>query len=164
MPYQDFPTADGDMIIAVGNDGQFARLSAAAGHPEWATSPLFATNQDRVMNREAFVAAFSAVSVTRTTAAWVALLEGAGVPCGPINTLADVFADPQIVARGMAMSMPHGSGVDARLVSSPMRLSATPVEYTRAPPMLGEHTHDVLARRLGLDDAAIAALKDEGVI
>jgi crotonobetainyl-CoA:carnitine CoA-transferase CaiB-like acyl-CoA transferase len=164
VPYQDYPTADGAMILAVGNDGQFARLAAVAGHAEWAASPLFATNQARVANRDAFAAAFSAVSVTRTTKAWMAVLEPAGVPCGPVNTLAEVFADPQVVARGLAVRMPHGSGAEARLVANPIRMSETPVEYRTAPPLLGEHTRRVLTDRLGLDDAEITALADRGVL
>jgi crotonobetainyl-CoA:carnitine CoA-transferase CaiB-like acyl-CoA transferase len=164
VPYQDFPTADGAMILAVGNDSQFAKLATVAGHPGWAAAPLFATNKARVANREAFVAAFTAVSVTRTTRAWIAALEAAGVPCGPINTLADVFADPQVVARGMEIRMEHAAGVSVPLVANPIRMSETPPEYRTAPPTLGQHTRTVLAERLGLDEAAIAALADQGVI
>jgi len=164
VPYQDFPTSDGAMIVAVGNDAQFARLCAAAGHPEWSADPAFATNADRVRNRDAFVAAFGAVSATRTTAAWVATLEAVGVPCGPINTLADVFADPQVQARGLAMSMPHGSGVDARLVANPIRMSATPPQYRAAPPLLGADTHAVLREALGMNQSAIDALAEQGII
>jgi crotonobetainyl-CoA:carnitine CoA-transferase CaiB-like acyl-CoA transferase len=164
VPYQDFPTADGAMILAVGNDSQFAKLALVAGHGEWAASPLFATNRARVENREAFVAAFTAVSVTRTTKDWIAALEAAGVPCGPINTLADVFTDPQVVARGTAIRMAHAAGVEVPLVANPIRMSVTPPEYRTAPPVLGEHTRAVLAERLGLDAAAIAALAERGVI
>jgi crotonobetainyl-CoA:carnitine CoA-transferase CaiB-like acyl-CoA transferase len=164
VPYQDFPTADGAMILAVGNDGQFAKLALAAGQPGWAVSPLFATNKVRVENRDAFVAAFSAVSVTRTTRDWIAALEAAGVPCGPINTLADVFADPQVAARGMEIRMEHAAGVAVPLVANPIRMSETPPSYRTAPPVLGQHTRAVLAERLGLDEAAIAALAEQGVI
>jgi crotonobetainyl-CoA:carnitine CoA-transferase CaiB-like acyl-CoA transferase len=164
VPYQDFPTADGAMILTVGNDVQFTRLALVAGHAEWAVSPLFATNKARVANRAAFVAAFSAVSVTRTTADWVAALEAARVPCGPVNTLAEVFADPQVVARGMEIRMEHATGASVPLVANPIRMSATPPEYRRAPPVLGQHTRAVLAERLGLDEAAIAALAEQGVI
>jgi crotonobetainyl-CoA:carnitine CoA-transferase CaiB-like acyl-CoA transferase len=164
VPYQDFLTADGAMILAVGNDSQFAKLATVAGHPDWAVAPLFATNKARVANREAFVAAFTAVSVTRTTRDWIAALEAAGVPCGPINTLADVFADPQVVARGMAIRMEHTAGVSVPLVANPIRMSETPPEYRTAPPTLGQHTRAVLAERLGLDEAAIAALSEQGVI
>ena len=164
VPYQDFPTADGAMILAVGNDSQFAKLALVAGHPEWAVAPTFATNKARVANREAFAAAFTAVSLTRTTRDWIAALEAAGVPCGPINTLADVFADPQVVARGMAISMEHASGATVPLVANPIRMSETPPEYRTAPPVLGQDTRAVLADRLGLDEAAIAALAEQGVI
>jgi crotonobetainyl-CoA:carnitine CoA-transferase CaiB-like acyl-CoA transferase len=135
-----------------------------AGHPEWAATPRFATNKARVENREAFAAAFTAVSVTRTTRDWIAALEAEGVPCGPINTLADVFADPQVKARGTAIRMAHAAGVEVPLVANPIRMSATPPEYRTAPPVLGEHTRRVLAERLGLDAAAIAALAEQGVI
>ena len=164
VPYQDFPTRDGDMIIAVGNDGQFVRLCAEAGHAEWSADPRFATNAARVANRDAFVAAFSAVSVARSTAEWIAALEAVGVPCGPINTLADVFADPQVVARGLEMRMPHGSGVDAKLVANPIRMSGTPIEYRTPPPMLGADTRTVLTGRLGLRDDEIDTLTTEGII
>ncbi|MBW4024798.1 MAG: CoA transferase [Proteobacteria bacterium] len=164
VPYQDFPTADGAMILAVGNDAQFAKLALVAGHPEWVASPLFATNKARVENREAFVAAFTAVAVTRTTADWTMALEAAGVPCGPINTLADVFADPQVVARGMEIRMDHAAGVAVPLVANPIHMSETPPEYRTAPPLLGAQTRAILAERLGLDPEAIAALAEQGVI
>jgi crotonobetainyl-CoA:carnitine CoA-transferase CaiB-like acyl-CoA transferase len=164
VPYQDFPTADGAMILTVGNDVQFTKLALVAGHAEWAVSPLFATNKARVANRAAFVEAFTAVSVTRTTRDWIAALEAAGVPCGPINTLTEVFADPQVVARGMEIRMDHATGTSVPLVANPIRMSATPPEYRRAPPVLGQHTRAVLAERLGLDEAAIGALAEQGVI
>ncbi|WP_419758549.1 CaiB/BaiF CoA transferase family protein [Acidisoma sp.] len=164
VPYQDFPTADGAMILAVGNDVQFTKLALVAGHAEWAVSPLFATNKARVANRAAFVEAFTAISVTRTTRDWIAALEEARVPCGPINTLAEVFADPQVVARGMEIRMDHAAGASVPLVANPIRMSATPPEYRLAPPVLGQHTRAVLAERLGLDEAALAALAEQGVI
>jgi crotonobetainyl-CoA:carnitine CoA-transferase CaiB-like acyl-CoA transferase len=164
VPYQDFPTADGAMILAVGNDSQFARLALVAGRPEWTVSPLYATNKARVANRTTFVAEFSAVSVARTTRDWITALEAAGVPCGPINTLAEVFADPQVVARGVQIGMEHASGVTVPLVANPIRMSETPPEYRTAPPVLGQHTRAVLAERLGLDEAAITALAEQGVI
>ncbi len=164
VPYQDFPTADGDMIVAVGNDAQFARLCATSDHAEWAADPRFADNAARVANRDAFVALFSAVSRTRTTADWVARLEAAGVPCGPINTLADVFADPQVQARGLRHAMPHGAGGTVDLVANPVRLSATPPNYRLPPPLLGADTRAVLSERLGLAEAEIDALAASGVV
>jgi crotonobetainyl-CoA:carnitine CoA-transferase CaiB-like acyl-CoA transferase len=164
VPYQDFPTRDGAMIIAVGNDAQFTRLCATAGHPEWATDPRFVTNQARVANREAFIAAFEPVSRARTTQEWVAALEKAGVPCGPINTLEDVFNDPQIQARQMKIHMPHAAGADLALVANPVRLSATPTSYRHAPPLLGADTTAVLHERLGLAEADVAALRSRGLV
>lgn len=164
VPYQDFPTEDGAMILAVGNDGQFAKLALVAGHPEWAADPRFATNRARVENRAAFVTAFTAVSTTRTTKDWIAALEAAGVPCGPINSLAEVFEDPQVIARGTKITLPHAAGVDVALVANPIRMSETPAEYRSAPPTLGQHTRAVLSETLGLSEAEIAELVEKGVI
>ncbi len=164
VPYQDFPSADGHFIIAVGNDGQFARLAEAMGRPDWATDPAYATNAARVTNRAALVAAIGALSIGRPAAAWIARLEQAGVPCGPINTLADVFADPHVAARGTRLAMTHGSGAELALVANPIRMSATPPGYRLPPPSLGEHTRAVLAAQLGLDEAELDALEAAGVI
>lgn len=164
VPYQDFPTQDGAMILAVGNDSQFAKLAIVAGHSEWALAPEFSTNRARVENRAAFVEAFTAVSVTRTTKDWIAALEAAGVPCGPINTLAEVFVDPQVIARATRITLPHAAGVDVPLVANPIRMSETPPEYRSAPPTLGQHTKAVLADRLGLDETEIERLVAKGVV
>ncbi len=164
VPYQDFPTADGDMIVTIGNEAQFARLALVAGHPEWPTTPEFATNSLRVRNRDAFVATFSAVTVTRTTAEWIAQLEAVGVPCGPINDIAQVFADPQVQSRGLALPMRHESGVETRLVANPIRMSETPPEYRLAPPMLGSSTIEILTELLGLPPHEIEALRTACVI
>ena len=164
VPYQDFPTTDGAMIIAVGNDGQFARLAAAAGHPEWAHDPRFATNKARVEHRDAFIDAFTPVAQSRPTADWIACLEQAGVPCGPINDLAEVFADPQIEARGLRMTMPHAGGAEIALAANPVHLSATPTSYRLAPPLLGADTRTVLQERLGLTSAEIEALAAKGLV
>jgi crotonobetainyl-CoA:carnitine CoA-transferase CaiB-like acyl-CoA transferase len=164
VPYQDFPTLDGDMIIAVGNDAQFARLCGALDHPEWAAMEQFASNSARVANREHCIALLSGATRLRATADWVARLEAVGVPCGPINDLAQVFADPQVIARGMRMSLPHGSGAEVNLVANPARMSETPPTYRSAPPLLGEHTRAVLARLLELDDAAIDRLAADRTI
>jgi crotonobetainyl-CoA:carnitine CoA-transferase CaiB-like acyl-CoA transferase len=164
VPYQDFPTADGDFILTVGNDGQFRRFCEVAGHPEWADDPRFASNSARVAHRGELIPLIRQATVFRTTAEWVAALEEAGVPCGPINDLAQVFADPQVLARGMRVDLAHPLAGSAPGVASPLRLSATPVEYRNAPPLLGEHTETILAERLGLDGETIADLRARGVI
>ncbi|MDO8787454.1 MAG: CaiB/BaiF CoA-transferase family protein [Sulfuritalea sp.] len=163
VPYQDFPTADGDMILAIGNDGQFARFCEISGHAEWIGDERFATNAARVRNRAALIPLLRQTTVMRTTAAWIALLENAAVPCGPINDLAGVFADPQVVHRGLRVEMPHAAGGSAPQVANPMRFSATPVDYRLAPPLLGQDTEEVL-RELGRSAEDIAALRSAGLI
>ena len=145
VPYQDFPTADGDMILAIGNDGQFNRFCGIAGHPEWPRDERFATNPARVANRAVLIPLLRQATVMRTTAEWIAALEAEAVPCGPINRLDQVFADPQVQARQMKISLPHPAFGAVPLVANPIRLSASPVQYRIAPPGLGEHTDEVLA-------------------
>ena len=145
VPYQDFPTADGDFILTVGNDGQFRRFCEVAGHPEWASDARFASNAQRVAHRAELIPLIRQATVFRTTAEWIIALERAGVPCGPINDLAQVFADEQIKARGVQITLPHALSGEVALVANPIRLSRTPVEYRTAPPMLGEHSAEVLA-------------------
>jgi crotonobetainyl-CoA:carnitine CoA-transferase CaiB-like acyl-CoA transferase len=164
VPYQDFPTADGDVIIAVGNDGQFARLCGVLGHAEWATDARFATNQARQANRVELIRLLRTETLRRSTADWVAAMEAAEVPCGPINTLAQVFADPQVQARGMCVQVEHPTAGSIPLVANPIKLSATPVDYRHAPPTLGQDTDAVLRETLGLDAARIAALRTTKVI
>ncbi|WP_324834042.1 CaiB/BaiF CoA transferase family protein [Pseudomonas saxonica] len=164
VPYQDFPTADGDFILTVGNDSQFRKFAAVAGRAEWADDPRFSTNKLRVANRRELVPLIRQATVFKTTAEWVAQLEAVGVPCGPINDLAQVFADPQVRARGLALELPHVLAGLAPQVASPIRLSKTPVEYRNAPPLLGEHTGEVLERVLGLDAKAVGALRELGVL
>lgn len=150
VPYQDFPTADGDFILTVGNDNQFRRFALAADQGQWADDTRFASNAARVANRAALIPLIRQVTVFKTTAQWLMALEAVGVPCGPINDMAQVFADPQVLARGLAMTMPHGLAGSVPQVASPLRLSKTPVEYRRAPPLLGEHTEEVLQQVLGM--------------
>lgn len=149
VPYQDFPTADGDMILAIGNDGQFARFCDVAGHAEWATDPRFATNAARVANRAELIPLMRQATVMRTTRDWIAALESKAVPCGPINRLDEVFADPQVLARGLRVDLPHPVAGSVPGVANPIRLSATPVVHCSAPPTLGQHTDEVLADWLG---------------
>jgi crotonobetainyl-CoA:carnitine CoA-transferase CaiB-like acyl-CoA transferase len=165
-PYQDFHTKDGAMLLAIGNNGQFARFCEAAGHAEWASDPRFATNTLRVRHREVLIPQMEAVTRTRSTAEWIALLEDKAVPCGPINDIAQAFEDEQVKARGLAVSMPRaaGDGIDHIVgVASPLRLQSTPPVLRHAPPALGQHTDEVLAE-LGVDEKQRAALREAGVL
>ncbi|WP_076997572.1 CaiB/BaiF CoA-transferase family protein [Variovorax sp. KK3] len=165
-PYQDFHTKDGAMLLAIGNNGQFARFCEAAGQAEWAADPRFATNTLRVRHREVLIPLMEAVTRTRTTAEWIALLEDKAVPCGPINNIAQAFEDEQVKARGLAVALPRdaGDGIPQIVgVASPLRLQATPPVLRHAPPALGQHTDEVLAE-MGLDEKQRAALRDAGVI
>ncbi|CAK9891939.1 MULTISPECIES: CaiB/BaiF CoA transferase family protein [Pseudomonas] len=164
VPYQDFPTADGDFILTVGNDGQFRKFAEVAGQPQWADDPRFATNKQRVANRAELIPLIRQATVFKTTAEWVAQLEQAGVPCGPINDLAQMFADPQVKARGLAIEMPHPLAGQVPQVASPIRLSETPVEYRHAPPLLGEHTEQILGEVLGLAASEIERLRAANVL
>jgi crotonobetainyl-CoA:carnitine CoA-transferase CaiB-like acyl-CoA transferase len=164
VPYQDFPTADGYMIIAVGNDSQFASLCAALGRPEWASDARFVSNPQRVLHRDELVALLHTVTVTRMTAQWVAILEARGVPCGPINRMDQVFADPHVQSRAMRMEMAHPAAGKVPLVANPIRMSDTPVQYRNAPPTLGEHTETVLDEWLGLSPEQVAALRANSVV
>jgi crotonobetainyl-CoA:carnitine CoA-transferase CaiB-like acyl-CoA transferase len=164
VPYQDFPTADGDMILAIGNDGQFAKFCAVAGHPGWAADARFASNAQRVENRGTLIPLLRQATVLRTTREWMTQLEAAGVPCGPINRIDEVFADPQVIARGLRIELPHAAAGSVPLVANPIRLSDSPIIHRHAPPMLGEHTAAVLADWLAMDGDAIAALRAAYVI
>ncbi|RMT21459.1 L-carnitine dehydratase/bile acid-inducible protein F [Pseudomonas syringae pv. spinaceae] len=164
VPYQSFPTADGDLILTVGNDSQFRKFAEVAGQSQWADDPRFLTNTLRVAHRAELIPLIRQVMVFKATAQWVAVLEAVGVPCAPVNDLAKVFADPQVVARGLAIELPHALGGKVPQVASPIRLSETPVEYRRAPPMLGEHTAVVLEELLGLGGDEVASLRAAGVL
>jgi crotonobetainyl-CoA:carnitine CoA-transferase CaiB-like acyl-CoA transferase len=164
VPYQDFPTSDGYMILAIGNDGQFAKFCAAVDHPEWSADTRFATNVGRVINRVALIALMRQATVMRSTRDWIALFETVGVPCGPINTIDQVFADPQVQARGIQFEMQHPVAGAIPLVASPIHLSGTPVQYRHVPPQLGQDTDAVLSGLLGKSAADIAALREQGVI
>ena len=163
VPYQVFEVSDGHMILAVGNDGQFARFCAVAGRTELAADPRFARNADRVRNRAVLVPMLAEIMRRRCKSDWLESLEAAKVPCGPINDLAEVFADPQVQARGMTVTSPHPLADDLRLVASPMKFSKTPVQYRRPPPLLGEHTDEVL-KEMGLTAEDVASLRASGVV
>jgi formyl-CoA transferase len=175
-PYQTFDTADGQMLLAVGNDGQFARFCEAAGHAKWATDERFLTNTLRVQHRESLIPLMTGVTRTRTTAQWISLLEDKAVPCGPINDMRQAFADAQVQARNLVIKQPVAHAnigqpasdvianqICVQTVASPLRLMATPPVLRRPPPCLGEHTEEVLAE-LGLDTAQVAALRAQNVV
>ncbi len=164
VPYQTFQTRDGWIIVAVGNDGQFRKFVEAGGRPELADDERFATNPSRVRHRDTLVPILAEMVKARGKADWIAVLEAAGVPCGPINDLDEVFDNEQVVARGMQVSLPHPCGADVKLVRNPIRMSATPPDARTAPPLLGAQTDDVLREMLGYDDARIAALKAKQAI
>ncbi|MDP2256062.1 MAG: CaiB/BaiF CoA-transferase family protein [Polaromonas sp.] len=174
VPYQVFevaPAPDGGkdhLILAVGNDSQYVKFCKVADIPELGVNPLFAKNRDRVLNRAQLVPILEAVMKTRPKADWLAALEAAKVPCGAINNLAEVFADPQIEARHMVTEWQHPVKADLRLVASPIKLSATPVRGPGSgglpPPLLGQHTDDVLRSVLNYSDAQLAELKHQGAI
>ena len=164
VPYQAFQTNDSWIIVAVGNDGQFRKFAEVGGRPELADDPRFATNPERVRHRDVLVPLIAEMVKTRGKREWIEALEAAGVPCGPINDVGEVFENEQVRARGMRVETPHPSGATAPLVRNPIRMSATPPEVRSAPPMLGEHTEAVLRDVLGYDEAAIAALRGKSVI
>ncbi|MES2913332.1 MAG: CaiB/BaiF CoA-transferase family protein [Pseudomonadota bacterium] len=170
VPYQVFetaPAADGTkdhLILAVGNDSQYVKFCGVANIPELGVNPLFAKNSDRVKNRAQLVPILETVLKTRSKADWLAALEAAKVPCGAINNLAEVFADPQIEARKMVTEWQHPLRADLRLVSSPIKLSATPVRTDLPPPRLGQHTDEVLRSVLNYGDAQLSGLKDGKII
>ena len=164
VPYQDFPSADGNFILAVGNDGQFRKFCEVAGIASLADDPRFVTNRARVAHRAELIPLLRQATVFKTTAQWIEQLEKAGVPCGPINDLQQVFADPQVQARGLRLDLPNALGSSTPQVASPLRLSATPVAYRSAPPLLGQHTEALLQRLLGMSETQIAELREAGVI
>ncbi len=164
VPYQDFPTADGDFILTVGNDSQFRKFCEVAGLTALADDPRFSSNKARVAHRGELIPLIRQATVFKTTAEWISALEQAGVPCGPINDLAQVFADPQVQARGLRFELPHALAGSVPQVASPIRLSATPIQHRNAPPLLGEHTEQVLQQWLGMSPEQISGLRAAGVL
>ena len=163
-PYQEFPTKDGYIILAVGNDPTFERFCKAFGCEHLLSDPRFATNPKRVENRQLVTETLTPVMKSRTTAEWIDLLEAQKIGCGPINTLKDVFADPHVQARDMVVEMAHASGAAVQVIANPVKLSATPPSYRSAPPVLGQHNEEVLQGLLGMSGAEVAALKEKGVV
>ncbi|MBX6374680.1 MAG: CoA transferase [Acetobacteraceae bacterium] len=163
-PYQEFPTKDGYIILAIGNDPTFERFCKAFGQEHLLADERFATNPKRVENRQLVTDTLTPVMKTKTTKEWIEALEALKIGCGPINTLKDVFADPHVQARGCVVEMQHSSGQTVKVIANPVRLSATPPDYRTPPPVLGEHTEMVLRDKLGMSEAEVAALKAQGVV
>jgi crotonobetainyl-CoA:carnitine CoA-transferase CaiB-like acyl-CoA transferase len=164
VPYQPFRTGDGNVILACANDNLYRKFCQAAGCAELADDARFASNGKRVENRAELTRLLQEVMLKRSTRDWVELLEGAGIPNGPINNLAQVYEEPQVKARGIKVELEHPVAGKLPTVASPMRFSATPVEYKLAPPLLGQHTEEILREVLQLDDAAIAKLRADGIV
>jgi len=166
VPYKVLPCADGHFILAVGNDAQYRRFCGFAGAPELADDPRFATNAARVRNREALYALLPDLTRRKTRAEWLDGLERLGVPSGPVNTLDQVFADPQVRHRGMRLSQPYpgAKGGQVDLIANPIKYSATPVDYRRPPPRLGQHSEEILRELLGLESEEIGRLRDAGIV
>lgn len=159
VPYQAFATCDGHIILAVGNDEQFRRFCDAAGCPQLAADPRYLTIAERNANRDTLIPTLAEILRQRTSRDWIAMLETAQVPCGPINTIKDVFEDPQVIAREMRIDLPHPRAGTLPSIANPIRFSKTSIEYTHAPPVLGQHTDEVLHDVLGLEDAEIEQLR-----
>ena len=164
VPYQVFATADGHVVLSIGNDPTFERFCRNVGLDDLVADARFATNAARVQNRQLVTDTLAPVLRSHPTAWWVERLEALSIACGPINKLAEVFADPQVQARGAVREMEHGSGAKVKVIANPVRLSETPADYRLPPPILGEHTDSVLRESLGLDEARLKQLRANGVI
>jgi formyl-CoA transferase len=164
VPYHVFRASDEFLVVAVGNDGQFAKFCEVIGAPGWPLDARFASNPERVRHRDLLVGMIAERMRVRTAREWLAALEPSGVPCGPINDLSQVFADPQVRHRGMQVAAPHGAAGRVKMVANPIKFSATPIGHDHAPPLLGEHTDEVLRGVLGMSAADIAQLRAKGTI
>lgn len=164
VPYQVFETADGHIVLAVGNDGQFEKFCGVVDRPEWTRDERFQKNRDRVVNRDALIPMIAEILKTKDAAHWLSALEAAGVPGGPINTLDQAFAEPQATARGMTQAAQRDGEPQYRYAPHPVKYSRTPTGELKAPPHLGDHTDKVLKDDLKLDDQTLAVLRSNGVI
>lgn len=163
VPYTTYVTSDGELAVSVGNDGQFVKFADALGHPEWARDERFARNQDRVANRDILDRLIGEVMTSRSRSEWIAALTPHGIPSGPINAVSEALGSPQSVEREMVVPIGHPSGDDVRLVGIPFRFFGTPASIRRHPPLLGEHTDEVLGEVLGMTDADIRQLAADGI-
>ncbi len=164
VPYQTFACSDGYIIVATGNDGQYQKFVEVGGRADLALHERYATNPLRVKHREELVPLLAEMVLRQSRAFWIDQLEAVGVPCGPINNLDDVYSNPQVLARGIVTEVPHPTAGTVKLVRNPMRLSASPADNAVAPPLLGQHTDDIVRDLLGHSDAEIAALRAKGVL
>jgi crotonobetainyl-CoA:carnitine CoA-transferase CaiB-like acyl-CoA transferase len=164
VPYQAFATADGHIILAIGNDAQFQRFCALGGRAELAADERYAKNSHRVRHRDELVPVVAGIMLQRSSAEWLQALNERGIPCGPINSIDQVFADPQVQHRGLKLDLAHPLAGSVPSVANPIRLSGTPIDSDRAPPLLGQHTDEVLARVLELEPEEIARLRADAVI
>jgi crotonobetainyl-CoA:carnitine CoA-transferase CaiB-like acyl-CoA transferase len=164
MPAGVFRCADGELMLVVGNDAQFAKTCAVLGSEGLATDPKFIKNNDRVVNGKEIMAIFAGLFLKNKVSYWLEQLEKAGVPCGPVNDFAQVFADPHVRSRGMEIKVDHPFEHALSLIRNPIIFSETPVKDYRAPPLLGENTREVLAAKLGYDDTKVKALRKQGII
>jgi len=164
VPYQAFQTGDGHIILAIGNDAQFERFCKLAGRGELAADVRFRSNSDRVRNRELLVPQVAAIMLQKSSADWLVALNAEGIPGGPINDIEQVFADPQVQHRGLQLELDHPDAGKVASVANPIRMSLTPIQYDRAPPLLGQHTGEVLTRLLGMDAQQVSRLKQDNII
>ncbi len=164
VPYQSFSTADGEIVVAVGNDAQWQRFCTALERQDLAQSQRWRRGEGRIVGRDELVPQLAATMKTRTSADWIARLEGQGLPCGPINNYQQVFEDPQVQHRELRVALPRDDGGAVDTIASPLRLQGTPVRYEQAPPLLGEHTDDVLTRLLGKSADEVAGLRARKVV
>lgn len=164
VPYQVFKATDNDIIIAVGNDSQFVKLCKVLGCPEYAADDRYAMNANRVRHREELLPLLQIRLARRSVEEWLNLLQPEGVPCGPVNSIAQTFENPQVVHRKMQIDLPHPLAGTVPSIANPIKFSGTPIHYQGAPPTLGQHSHDILQRYVGLSDAQITVLKGKGVV